>query len=157
MVSIDMVLNIFFHQVHIGNVRCCDCALNIRIGPFLSFLLVVISPWMVHLIEHLLYISVEILSANIIVTFVIDLFNFVSAILKLRVVSILVACALNWIRQAASQSQTLNHRLSEVASVSFHELISHVCLHIFDTGHVVFHHHVFCSQVQLLFVAGEDS
>ena len=152
-----MVVNIVCHQIHIGNVRRCDCALNILVDPFLLLLLIVITLWMVHLIKHLHYISVEILSADIIVTFVIDLFDFVAAILELRVVSILVTRAFNWIRQAASQSQTLNHCLSEVASVSFHELVSHVGLHILDIGHVVFHHHVFCSQVQLLFVAREDS
>ena len=152
-----MVLNKSCHQVRIGNVWGCDCALNIRVVPFLPNLLVMISLWMVHLTEHLLYIGVEILSANIIVTFVIDLSDFVAAIFELRVVSILVTCTVNWIRQAASQAQTLNHCLREVASVSFHELLSHVCLHLLDIGHVVFHHHVFCCQVQLLFVAREDS
>ena len=121
---------------------------------FLIFLLLVqFLVRCVHRLKHVSDLSFKHLLPRILTAFIVDLFDLVLSLLKFLIVTVFVPSALDWTLDAATQSQSIHHILSEMRTVRLLELLSDALLEVFNFIVIIFHHNIICSQVELLLVA----
>ena len=89
----------------------------------------------------------EMVKASIINALIVNLLDFVFTLLKLFVVTVLIAGTLERIRDSTSESQPSHHLFSELCSVSFVKLLRNVLSKSFDILHIIFIHYVLSRQI----------